>query len=488
MEPSNDKTLTLDEVMQELDLGRAEVYRRVKDGDLAVEKTGRTMQFACEDVRKFKEAQRDKEMAFEGALGEQLDLFALRVQEEAAPAGEGPPCDTDEEKVNALLDLILADGLRMGAEDIYLDPMEEEDRLLYRHQGKLEEIERFPSDLACALKDAVKGVAQYDEDTENPPEIVMAREIQGATRQIGIQVAPTLLGEHVHLHIFNPESVRGLRDVGYLPQQATVLRELLENRLGLLLMAGPADPLAERHRLGLVSELSGMGRLVVSLEHRAHCRSELLVQLRIGEEDGQDFAAIAKVALRMSPDVLIVDDVRTLAEAQTLAGAGSGGALVIAKIGASGAADAIRRLIDLELPCQTLAPVLLAVAERATLRRLCAACRVARAVREEEAALLRCAPTAEICERKGCEICGDGFEGRRMIHGLRLVGSEMTQLLRSEESLDEALALLDKDEPLSLRAAAREAVLNGDVSLDEAQLALRGSSVAVQTPGEAPDQ
>ena len=86
----------------------------------------------------------------------------------------------------------------------------------------------------------------------------------------------------------------------------------------MFLVIGAFDPVAERHRLGLVNELTVAGQLVVSLEHRVHHRSELLVQLEISSGDDSGFGALVGTALGMSPDVLMLDEVHDATEALSL--------------------------------------------------------------------------------------------------------------------------------------------------------------------------
>jgi len=298
--------------------------------------------------------------------------------------------------------------------------------------------------------------------------------------QIGITAAPTLLGEHIHLHVYDTEEGLDIQTLGYTAAQAAALREKLTGRPGLLLLAGAADPAADRHRLALAAELTASGRLVVSLEHRIRVRSELLVQLEIGKQEGPGFDALLRMALRMSPDVLLFDDVRDEAQAQALLQAAYAGAVVVAQIQVSGGAEALLQLVKFGLSRDGLARALLGIVERVALRRLCPHCRTVRRVTPAEADLLGVSPSAEIWESGNCKVCGDGFLGHRMLYGVWPMDEELAGHIRALEPPGTPLMEWRDRHPLSVGMAAREAVLGGEATLEDARILL-SQAVHMQT-------
>ena len=265
--------------------------------------------------------------------------------------------------------------------------------------------------------------------------------------------------------------------LGYSAEQAEALRGLLTGRPGLLLVAGAADLAGDRHRLALTREWTALGRLVVSLERRMHYRSELLVQLEFGKEGGLGFDAVAALALDMSPDVLLVDEVRDAAQAKALLEAVGAGALVVADIQAPSAVEALLQLVALGLSKDSLARMLLGVVERVAVRRLCPHCRTARPMSADEAELLGVSPPAEVHDKGGCGVCADGFLGKRTLYALWIADDELRERIRTVEPPGEPLVEWRGRNPLSLRHAAREAVLAGEVALADARSLLRGAAV-----------
>jgi general secretion pathway protein E len=138
--------------------------------------------------------------------------------------------------------------------------------------------------------------------------------------------------------------------------------------------------------------------------------------------------------------------------------------------------EALLQLLEFGLKPHALARMLLGLVERLALRRLCPHCRAARTVTPEEAALLALSTAAPVWESHGCDICGDGFLGRRMLYGVWPMDEALTGRIRAiDPAIKPTIAALTEwrnSNPLSVSVAAREAVLAGEVTFADAQLLL----------------
>ena len=465
--------LPFDQVMERLDLGRAALYRQVKDGALEAVKTDHALVFAESEVARF-EARRAEDQA---TLRQALDQWLATLAQRLAAHGHTDLPDlaekTDEELAAELARRILLDAAAEGVTDVHLDPLEAADRLLYRFEGNLKEVGRLPAPLAAALKAKLKDLAPPPPPEAGPGlEAVVKQTLADTETQLHLQAAPTVLGEHIHVHIYEPEDRLRIDTLGYTPEQVGVLRGLLTGRPGLILVAGAGDVAADRHRLAFASELAAAGRLVVSLEHRPHRRSELLVQLEVGNQEAPGFGPAARIALDMGPDIVLADEVRDAAEARALLEMAAAGSLVVADVQAAGAIEALLRLVAMEVSREGIATTLLAIVERRALRRLCPHCRAARPLADGEAAQLAADPGTQVFEPAHCDICGDGFLGRRMLHGLLLADAELPGLIRTLEPPAQPLFEWRRRSPHGLAHAAPYAILAGDVALRDAALLL----------------
>jgi len=467
VEEPDSKTLGIDEVTDRLGLGRAEVYRRVKDGELPAEKADRAIRFREGAVAEFQAKRAEAQAGLREELGRWLGILGerlLKAGEAELPDLEGT---SDDDLVAELMRRVLSCAALENADDVHVDPVRSGDRLLFRFEGDLKEVGRLDGALSRLLKEKLKALVGPPAEGAGPGAEGDFSHAAGETNcPMHLCSMPTAMGEHVHVHLLAGDPAPSLDELGYTAQQASALHGVLTGRPGLFLVAGAAGALAERHRLAVATELAATGRLVVSLEHRAHPRSELLVQLEVGGQETEAFDPTFRKALGMSPDILLLDEVRDAAEAQALLEAAWAGTLVVAEMRAAGAAEALLHLLTLAPSREVFARTLLGAVERVALRRLCPHCRVA--VESADGA----ARPARTYVSGTCEVCGDGFLGRRAVYGVWIADAELADLLRRPDLPAEALFAWDGGNPLSLRAAATEAVAAGDVALEDAETLL----------------
>ena len=481
MAETEEKTFSIEEVMERIGMSRAQIYGRIKEKKLKGAKTDHAMRFGEADVETFEAALLEERSGFQEALAYWLTFYAERLSQQGEEDLPDLEEKTDDERVAELGRRLVLDGILAGASDIYLDPLHSGDRLLHRSEGVLREIGRMEGTLPVALKGKLKALTPLTvREGEQVAEGLFQVTHDEQVHQIRIMVAPTLLGEHIHLHMYESQERVSIEALGYTSAQADALRGLLTGRPGLFLVAGAADPTADRHRLALATALTASGRLVVSLEHRIQYRSELLVQLEIGEQEALGFDAMLRMALGMGPDVLLFDEVRDEVEAQGLLEASYGGAVVVAQTRAPGGVEMLLHLVELGLSRDSLARALLGMVERVALRRLCPHCRTSREATSEEAELLGASVPLEVGRSQRCDVCGDGFLGRRVLYGLWPMDEDLGQRIRSLEPPGTALIEWRDRHPLSVKGAVREAVLAGDVLLEDARFALRGVGAHVE--------
>ena len=477
--------VSFETALERLGLKRAELYRHLKEGKIKGVKEDDRLSFEAEEVETLRSQLQAAVEELEAGLDRWEPFFAERLGQGApgADAGETAAGETDkpkaekpgapetdagetnepkvEERVVALGESILRDLVRLGGNGLYLDPLQKGYRLLYGIQYANSEVARFEPALAkplCAFFAELAPLPAADAGLERTA--LGEREAGADALPLRLTAVPTVLGELLHLHLFDPE-LQALESMGYIEPQAKELRRRLDGRPGVVVLAGAADAEADHHRMALAHELSAAGRLVVSLEHRLHQRSELLVQIDLSQPEGPGFDALWRTALGMGPDAVFIDEIRSPEEAQALVEGAQSGAVVVAQVRAGSARHGLERLKALEVDRQALAESLLAVVERRTFRRLCAQCRASAPLDADLAAGLGLAEGAAAARAVGCARCGDGFEGRQALFGLQPATAELAEWMLAEP--ENAGPFPAAPETLGLSAALRQAVTNGTV-------------------------
>ncbi len=485
------KYLGLAETAERLCMNPAEIYREVQAGRLSASMEEGNTRFSECDIKAFIES-RDKGRM---ELLEEVDKWnnilasvntdANESMPKEAPDSHSDPSETmhgnhdvdqypaqerdPDAEATALAERILHHAYVCGVLNVYLDPVENGFRLLYRTHKGLAETGRFSQHLGDIVTRAMKAKLGSQDAVTEPVESLTNIKYGERNIQILGSVAPTLLGEHVHLRFRDSHSPVDLTELGYNSLQAEVVQNLLAGRAGVLLVTGAADTCSDQHRLGLAQMLASGNRLVVSLEHRVHFKSEILVQLEMANTEGADFTERISAALTMSPDVLFIDDIRTQEEARSLFDAVAAGITVVAQIRSPGNFPTLKRMMDFGVSAQVLARDLLGLIARRSFRRVCPHCSEQRPLQHEEAEYLGAPHEACAAEIKGCHLCRKGFRGRRDIQDIWINTPELAELIAAPEIQDSALQNLAKTSEYGIAAAARDAVMQGEIIIDDVQ-------------------
>ena len=431
--PDASPRIDVDAAMALLGLGRSEVYRSIKDGALKAEKVDHRVWLDRSSV----ETLAAQKATTVHALDEELARWSEELAAGAEPTAEPMADDaTVADRVAALGQRLLTCALVGGADDVYLDPIVDGDRVLFHVGGRRQDRGRLTPDLSARLKAWLKEQAPVVGGGDGASQGVGHLERDGTRHQFRLVVVPTLMGEHIHIRLF--AATAELVDLGYTDEQVDALRTILSAGSGVVLLADAADAWSERNRRAIAQTLSTGGRLVVSLEHRLQHRSELLIQLDLAAEDRPPFDELWRAALAMDPDVVIVDELRSAEQARLVVDGATGG-LVIAQVMASGAEAARRKLRTWEVAEDVLALVSLGAVQRFGVRQLCPGCR-----READGDGL--VGVARQFLPVGCDACVEGFLGTVSVCGVAAAGD-------------------DPDAPAGLRSHLRRAVEDGRTPL-----------------------
>lgn len=484
MSDTPEQTIDIHALGERLGLRPAEVYREIKQARLKCSTAAGGTVFTEEDVRAFLEQRDSTERDLMRETDEWLQKLAVpqRVEEPSPePAAEGAaegqseeqPEESLDQKQGRLVDTLLHHALSEGALDVYLDPVESGCRILCRLAGAVHETGRLSAALGDVLRQKLKGRFGVTDPVSEPRLGAFAIDREGTNIQVRGTVAPTLLGEHIHLALQDAIRPSSLEQIGYTPGQSEALRKVLNGSPGAFVSVGPIDPLADGHRLSLAAILAEGDRLVISLERRPQLKSETLVQLQIGASEGTDFSSMFHAALAMSPSVLFIDDIRTAEEAKAVFEGVAAGMTVVAHIRAADNVDALLKLAETGVSTNALARDILGLSAQRVVRGVCRQCRTLREVTTAEAELYSLPVDAPLAVPNGCAECSDGFSGRRVFHDLWTQSPALTHLVLDMAPPAEPLRVWGRTSALSLGQALRDAVVAGDVLLaDVASLLL----------------
>jgi len=417
-------------------------------------------------------------------------------------------------------DLLLREAIRARAAAIHLEPEEKVLRIRWTVDGALRVVMRPPVRLAAALADAFDAMmgagptlpaaspaGSTDREVWRPrggpaADLPPSPRHVGASAGEGLRSARLLIDGHtVQLHkvslggAFGPrtlirivrdaEAQRPLEKLGCDFEPLARFREVLAERRGLVLIAGPASSGVTTTLYSALGALDPVHLNLCTLEATIHFNLSGVNQfspVTCGTADVAD--AMARLLLHQ-PDVVVLDGCMNDGVVGAAVEAAMDGGLVLAQVRGLDAADAVLRLADRVRPGK-LATALRAVLAQRLVRTVCPHCRSAY---EPPAALRRRiadlgGPIEAYTRGRGCPACGrTGYLGRIGLFELVTVTPALRELLQAGSEADALRAAFRAAGRPSLWVDGMNKVRAGITTVDEVMAVLAGCPA--ERPGSA---
>ena len=402
---------------------------------------------------------------------EDLDIGGEEEEQQAASAA-----DAEDAPVVKYVNKILVDAINKGASDVHFEPYEKRYRVRYRIDGILSEVASPPINLAAKLTARVKVMSRMDISERRVPQDGRIKLKLSKKRAIDFRVntCPTLFGEKVVLRILDPSSAQlGIDALGYEPEQKELYMQALSNPYGMILVTGPTGSGKT------VSLYTGLNILNVpetnisTAEDPAEINLEGINQVNVNEKVGLTFAEALKAFLRQDPDIIMVGEIRDLETAGIAIKAAQTGHLVLSTLHTNDAPQTLTRLMNMGVPAFNIATsVNLIIAQRLG-RRLCEECKTLDDLPKEvlvsegftKADLTK---GIKIYKAVGCDKCTGGYKGRVGIYQVMAISEEMGRLIMSGANSIDLADQARKEGIDDLRRSALKKVMQGLLSLEEA--------------------
>lgn len=327
--------------------------------------------------------------------------------------------DADQTPTVRLLDALLGDAVRAGASDIHVEPQRDGVRIRYRIDGLLRDMMRVPRNAGPSMISRLKIISGLDISERRVPQDGRTRiSVDGTPVDARVSTLPAIHGEKVVIRLLTTtELVPGLDSLGLLPDQLDALQRSLQVSQGLILISGPTGSGKTNTLYAAINQVITPERNVVTLEDPVEIQLPGITQVNVNERSGMTFARGLRAILRQDPDVVLVGEIRDKETAELALRASLTGHLVLSTVHTNGAAQALTRLVDMEIAPYLVASSLNLVVAQRLLRQICSGCSEPDSPNDEILASLgvdlRAFPNAEPRRGVGCLKCGmTGYRGR----------------------------------------------------------------------------
>lgn len=388
-----------------------------------------------------------------------------KVAEDSIPSLEGPAVK--------LVDSLLHQAVLEKASDIHWEPTAKELTVKFRLDGVLVVKASLPRSTARIVASRLKIMAGMDvTERRIPQDGRIMLDFPGKTIDIRVSTLATVYGEKVVTRILDAETAqRSLSELGMREEVEKGISKLLQQPHGLILISGPTGSGKTTTLYALLQAVQSEALNIVSIEDPVEYRLPGVNQAQVNLKVGLDFAGGLRAILRQDPDVIMVGEIRDKDTARIATAAALTGHLVFSTVHTNTAAEALARLLDMEIEPYLLASAVCGVLSQRLVRRLCPACKEVRSIDTELLKTLDWKPTGEIYGPKGCARCqGSGYSGRIGIHEYLPYNQAIKELVIQKAS---ATALEQRSRSLGMLSLMEDALLKVDAGVTSVEEVIR---------------
>ncbi|MBI3330476.1 MAG: type II/IV secretion system protein [Candidatus Omnitrophica bacterium] len=374
-----------------------------------------------------------------------------------APATVTPAAtaaESGDEPIIRLVDSMLAEAVRMRASDIHIEPAKDGVRVRYRIDGVLHDVNSPPKALQGPIVSRIKIMGALNiAEKRLPQDGRLQLAVESRPLDVRISTLPAMHGESIVMRLLDrSQPVRGLQEMGMLPEDQQVWDELIRRPHGMVLVTGPTGSGKTTTLYGALAMLNQPDRKLITVEDPVEYQLAGVNQVLVKSSIGLTFAAGLRSMLRQAPDVIMVGEIRDQETAQIAVQAALTGHLVFSTLHTNDAPSAVTRLIDMGIAPFLVASTVQGILAQRLVRRICPACRITENVTPEERAFLGEPAVAQVIRSNGCDKChGSGFFGRIGVFELLRIAEPIRQLIITKPSASAIRALAVREGMRGLR-------------------------------------
>jgi type II secretion system protein E len=372
----------------------------------------------------------------------------------AAAAAALEPAAGGDEPIIRLVDSMLSEAVRMRASDIHVEPSRQQLQVRYRIDGVLHDVNTPPTALHGPLVSRIKIMSGLNiAEKRLPQDGRLQLEVDGRLLDVRVSILPAMHGESIVMRLLDrSQPVRGLKEMGLLPEDQQQWELLIHRPHGMVLVTGPTGSGKTTTLYGALSMLNQVDRKLITVEDPVEYQLAGVNQVAVKSAIGLTFAAGLRSMLRQAPDVIMVGEIRDQETAQIAVQAALTGHLVLSTLHTNDAPSAVTRLIDMGIAPFLVASTLQGVLAQRLVRRLCSACRMTDNATVEERAFLGAPEVVQVIRSNGCDRCHDsGYLGRIGLFELLTLNDAIRQLVVNRASATEIRTLAKQQGMRTLR-------------------------------------
>jgi len=381
----------------------------------------------------------------------------------------------EDAPVVRLVDSIIQGAIGGDASDIHVEPQERDVRVRYRVDGILYHMMQIPKRLQSAVISRIKIMAGMNiAERRLPQDGRIPVESNGGSYDLRVSTLLTVFGEKVVMRILDKSSVLlQLEDLGFLPEQQTLVESLINKPYGMILSTGPTGSGKTTSLYTALNRLNRGDNNIVTTEDPVEYQLAGINQTQVNLAAGITFARGLRAILRQDPDVVMVGEIRDRETAEIAVQAALTGHLVLSSLHTNDAASALPRLLDMGVEPFLIASSVIGVIGQRLVRVVCRNCRVTykpdpRILKELGMPDDQQATEAVFARGEGCQACGRrGYRGRTGVFEVLKMSEFIRRLILEKRSSAEIRDAAVHEGMILMKECGLRKVVAGTTSPEE---------------------
>jgi general secretion pathway protein E len=290
---------------------------------------------------------------------------------------------------------------------------------------------------------------------------------------VRVSTIPTAFGERLVLRLLNKSSaLLGLPELGLSPQRLKLLKDLVTNPNGIILVTGPTGSGKTTTLYAVLTSIHKPDINIITVEDPIEYQIQGISQIQVNPKIDLTFARGLRSIVRQDPDVILIGEIRDRETADIAVQSALTGHLVFSTLHTNDSASAVTRLVDIGVEPFLISSSLIGVIAQRLVRTLCSQCR--QPFQPDELALqsvgINTAMAAQgtIHRAVGCENCFQtGFRGRSGIFEIMVMEDELKSLILKTFDSNRIKKKAAEKGMVTLRQDGIQKLLTGVTTIEE---------------------
>lgn len=409
---------------------------------------------------------------------QQVNNAAIQLAKESTKAVKNGKQASDEmSEVNSapvvkMVDYLFRNSVEMKTSDIHIEPFENEIRIRYRIDGKLQTVNTLGIESLGPLVTRIKILAGLNiAEKRIPQDGRIMFDVGGAQVDLRVSILPVVNGEKIVIRILNTNGgVLNTKQLGMSEENIHRLNRIIGNPHGIILVTGPTGSGKSTTLYSILNELNSNSVNIITVEDPVEYTMNGINQVSVNEKAGLTFASGLRSILRQDPDIIMIGEVRDEETAEIATRAAITGHLVLSTLHTNDAPSSIIRLVDMGIKPYLVSTSVVGVIAQRLVRKICNNCKEAYGASEYEKEVLEKNINTPLTLYKGtgCGYCNNtGYSGRVGIYEIMEITRKHREAINMGANSDSIRDISIESGMKTLESECKDLVIEGITTIEE---------------------